>query len=231
MLLLLKRIYEPSSLVWSAPDWELVSYGDDLVISGGSKAIYTRMRHVDSDYGGTTDKEIGEVWPSHRFYKVVYESMTGSGSDAEDLRLQLSSSGTTLTTSTVSGSSQGAYYYSFQEGQSSGFTGFKANNMEYIRLHSTGSSFHSGVLYFPAPMYTDRYWGCHWSGQSGYTYNTSSSSSGSNYYRSNNQFSQVQGAGGLNVRGTSYCDFSSIVLSTGHSSGFTSLTYRVYGMK
>ena len=97
-----KRIHEPSSLVWATPDWELVSYGDDLVISGGSKAIYTRMMHLDHDYGGTTDKEVGEVWPSHRFYKVVYESITGDGSNAGDLRLQLASQGTTLTHSSVS---------------------------------------------------------------------------------------------------------------------------------
>ena len=131
----------------------------------------------------------------------------------------------------MSGSSTGAYYYSYQSGTDGGFSGSKFTNMSFLQLHGSGSNFVSGVLHFPAPMYSDRYWGCHWVGQTGHTYLTSTSSSGSNYYRSSNQFSQVQGAGGLNVRGTSYCDYNSIIFSTSLSSGFSSLTYRVYGMK
>ena len=224
------RVNTPASLEWSTPDWELVDYGNDKVISGGVEKIWCGIQYRDYEYNDGDDDgyEIGKLWTNYRFYKVFYEACCSSSSSA-DLRLQLLSGNSALTNVSYDGYNHGAYSWEVTRVGSSNENSTDAWH-EYIQLSKDNKDQHTGELFFAVPRYQDRFWQCSWVGHS-YNVFSGGNQGPTGQYQQSNYGGRVMGSGGLRWRGSSYKDFNGIVLSTGHSSGFSSLTYRVFGMK
>ena len=214
--------YQANDLVWSVPDVEIV--GGCVNESGITSHIFDRIRDTASwsNHGAITSTKAQLI----NFYKVVWKARFKSDSDSSDsnnrkVRLKVLAGNGSGVIGSYSGN--GAYNIQYRTNQGGSVSDTTANQAQWWAISDTAEEVHYGEFHFPT-WYDEEMFNLVKFETMSYKGLTTDNTS-YNDMRTHNGTGCLAGWKGGNW------NLAGFEISTPETTGFESLTYRVYAMR